>query len=330
MTETLFRAYLPLLIWPGLGLLLFRLLPLSFPRLLGRALYWVGIPFEIFSLARRANLSGNVGLTPVIAVGALVLGLGLAQLSWQSLQWMETRQTEPLLDASGSAQIATAAPDADRRSRQGSFILSSMLGNTGFVGLAIAPSLISDGYLSWVVFYSITHNLLGTYGLGVLCASSFGKARADRQGWVQLRDVLTVPSLWAFILGISTRAVPIPTVLDEGLHASIWITIPCALLLMGMRLSQVQSWQSFQLALVPTLIKILVVPACIGLIATGLQFPADPRLALVLMSGMPSAFAGLILAEEYDLDRELIASSIAISTVALLLAIPLWLFIFPT
>jgi len=47
-----------------------------------------------------------------------------------------------------------------------------------------------------------------------------------------------------------------------------------------------------------------------------------------LMSGMPSAFAGLILAEEYELDRDLIASSIALSTGALLMTIPLWLGLF--
>ncbi len=49
---------------------------------------------------------------------------------------------------------------------------------------------------------------------------------------------------------------------------------------------------------------------------------------MVLMSGMPSAFAGLILAEEYNLDRDLIASSIIISTVLLLLMLPLWVLLF--
>jgi hypothetical protein len=46
------------------------------------------------------------------------------------------------------------------------------------------------------------------------------------------------------------------------------------------------------------------------------------------MSGMPTAFAGLILAEEYDLDREIIASSILLSSVTLLLMIPLWSTVF--
>jgi len=51
-------------------------------------------------------------------------------------------------------------------------------------------------------------------------------------------------------------------------------------------------------------------------------------LALVLMSGMPTAFANVILAEEYNLDRQIAASSILLSTVSLPLIIPLWLALF--
>jgi predicted permease len=43
---------------------------------------------------------------------------------------------------------------------------------------------------------------------------------------------------------------------------------------------------------------------------------------------MPSAFASLILAEEYDMNRDLPASSIALSTLVLLFMIPVWLWIF--
>jgi hypothetical protein len=46
------------------------------------------------------------------------------------------------------------------------------------------------------------------------------------------------------------------------------------------------------------------------------------------MSGMLTAFVGLILAEEYDLNRELAASSIATTSVLLLVIIPFWLFLF--
>jgi len=66
----------------------------------------------------------------------------------------------------------------------------------------------------------------------------------------------------------------------------------------------------------------------VGIGTTIAGFSNASRLALVLMSGMPTAFASLILAEEYDLDRELFASSIIITSVLLLFMIPCWLVLF--
>jgi hypothetical protein len=211
--------------------------------------------------------------------------------------------------------------------RQGSFVLAAMLGNTGFVGLAIVPTLVSGPYLGWAVFYSVTQNVVGTYGLGVYLASWFGRGAHAQSRWQQLRDVVTVPSLWAFGLGSASQAWAWPPLVEDGLHQSVWLVIPVALVLMGLRLSQLQGWSSLKPALLPATLKVLVLPTLVGAVAWGSGLPRNAVLVLVLMSGMPSAFAGLILAEEYDLDRELVAASIALSTGLLLLTIPLWLLI---
>ena len=312
MTETLFHAYTPLIFWTGLGLLLLRFLPKALPQLLGRMLYWVGVPVEILSLARQINFSQGTSLAVAVTVAALTTGLALA---WVSL-------------LVGSRVVDRHSTWVAERSRQGSFILSSMLGNTGFIGLAIAPLFVSDRALGLIVFYSITQNLVGTYGLGVFLASYFGRLPQDNRWWTQIRDVLCVPSLWAFITGVLTQGIELPDSLESGLKASIWFVIPAAFLLMGIRLGQIQGWKSFQIALVPAMLKVLVLPGLVGIGTTIVGLPTDSRLALVLMSGMPTAFAGLILAEEYDLDRELIASSIVVTSVLFLLILPLWIVLF--
>ena len=46
------------------------------------------------------------------------------------------------------------------------------------------------------------------------------------------------------------------------------------------------------------------------------------------MSGMTTAFGGLILAEKYDFERDLVTSSIILTTLGLLLIIPAWLVVF--
>ncbi len=311
MIDPLVQAYTPLICWTGLGLLSVRFLPSAVPYWLGRGLYWVGVPIELFSLARQTTFDQRAGLAPTITISSLLLGL---ILGWVSIQIGQKFQ--PSLPRLSPAL-------------KGSLLLCSMLGNTGFVGLAIVPYFVSATDLSWAVLYSVTQNVIGTYGLGVLVSSYYGRQGTKGNGWLrQLKDLLSVPSLWGFALGSLTRKLPVPELVESGLHASIWVVIPGAFILMGIRLSQIQGWQSLKLALVPAIVKTIVMPTVVGVAITMMGMSGDPRLALVLMSGMPSAFAGLILSEEYNLDRNLVASSIIVSTLIFLVTIPVWLYFY--
>lgn len=322
MTETLFHAYLPLIVWTSLGLLLFRFLPESLPRLLGRGLYWVGIPLEILALARKTNFSEPAGLAPAVTLAALGIGFSVAYLVLLGLKWLSSRSAKPNV-------LETLPSVWENPSYQGSFILAAVLGNTGFVGLSVAPTFIGDAYLNWIVFYSITHNVVGAYIFGVLIASYFGRSNQSHHWWIHLRDVLTVPVLWAFVIGYLTQPVPLPPLIESGLEASINVVIACAFLLIGMRLCQLQGWNTLKQALLPAFLRVIIIPGLVGVVTTLLLgLSGDRRLAMVLMSGVPSAFAGLIFAEEYNLDRKLIAGSIFVSTVLYLLVLPLWLFVF--
>lgn len=358
MTDSLLHAYLPLFGWAGLGIILFRLLPEDVPRILGRSLYWVGVPLEILALARRTSFSTETRLIPLITIAALLSG---SVLAWISLKLVQTWATIPSANVAAEPEAVSSEPfpsnthpkadpvaSLDKlnghintdiptdpvlapltwndRPRQGAFLISSIIGNTGFVGLAVVPAFISAPYVGWIVLYGVTQNLFGTYGLSVFIASSFGRSTPGNQWWLQLRDVLTVPSLWAFTIGAATQSIPLPPILESGLQASIWCVIPVALVLMGMRISQLKGWKSLKLAIVPACLKMVVLPGWMALLITLLGVSGDGRLALVLMSGMPTAFAGLILAEEYDLDRELMASGVILTSAMLVVTIPITLF----
>jgi malate permease and related proteins len=356
MVETLFQAYSPLIFWVGLGILSLRWLPLQLPRFLARSLYWVGVPWQIFSLARYTDLSGGVDLVPVITLSTLLFGIVLAWSTAVALNRF-ANQTVPLAVADTAATVLVAPAAADPmtdgrsetiadvtppqtpwqrfqqilpfydRNEQGSFILAGMLGNTGFVGLGLLPDLISPENMRWAVFFSLTQNLIGTYTIGVLVASYFGGATPQSRWWALVRNVLLVPSLWAFCLGYFTRSLPVPVWADHLAQGWYYWVIPASFLLMGMRLGQMQGWRSIQRAIPPVVLKLILLPLCVTVGVTLLGFRGEPRLALVMMSGMPCAFAGLILAEEYELDRDLAASTIALSTIGLLVMIPIWLLV---
>jgi malate permease and related proteins len=365
MVDTLIHAYTPLIFWVGLGIITLRWLPTDLPRWLGRALYWVGVPWQIFALARTTDLSGRIGDVPVITIATLGFGIVLAWSTVKLLTWLAQRQAnratlnstdtaltvaesppQPVLQgaavSSDSLPIAARSEPLDTvaailpqpangwlhiydRHQQGSFILAGMLGNTGFVGLGLLPTLISPENMKWAVFFSLTQNLIGTYTIGVLIASHFGGTAAPSRIWALVRNVLLVPSLWAFAAGFWSRSVSFPQPLDDLAQAwYVWV-IPASFILMGMRLRQLEGWSSIQRSVAPVVLKVLLLPAFVGLGTTLIGLTGEPRLALVMMAGMPCAFAGLILAEEYDLDHDLAASSIALSTVGLLVMIPIWL-----
>jgi malate permease and related proteins len=314
MVDSLFQAYTPLLTWIGLGILLFRFIPASFSTRVGRGLYWVGVPLQSFMFGRRTQLCEEVGLVPLIVVEASVLSIGLALISWWG--WQKFNQQ--------NAQVPQLAHlTALERSRKASFILAAMLGNTGFIGMTLAEVLIDPLYLNWAVLYNVSYTI--AYSLAVFIASHFGRSGTRNPWWVPLRDVLTVPSQWAFLLGLLTQNVELPLIAQSGLEAMIWVVFASALLLLGLRLGSIKGWSSLNLALIPAALKVLVVPALVGLSATALGLTGEPRLVLVLMSGVPTGLATLILAEVYDLDRELLTSSITLTLVGLLLALPLWL-----
>lgn len=307
--------------WTILGGILFRFhfVTSKLPKLIGRSLYWVGFPVQIFALAHKSNFTKAIWVPPLTTIQVLLLGLALASLSLYYLKPLAYH----LLNNKISDDVCPT-----NRSSQGSFILASMLGNTGYVGLAIVPAFVSKTYLAWIVLYGVAHNLLGSYGLGVFIASYFGRSGQGSHWWIQLRDMISVPSLWAFAIGWYSRNIQFSEFIELGLQTCVSFVIPSAFLLIGMQLSQFQKMASLHSALVPTTLKMVVLPGIAGLALTILGFSHDARLAMVLMSGMPTAFANVILAEEYNLDRQLATSSILLSTLMLPLMIPFWLALF--
>lgn len=319
MIESLFHAYTPFFIWVGIGLLVSRFTPDKILKWLGNGLYWIGVPLQILVLARHTDLSHGA-LIPGVAVGILLLSLVLALFIWQGLQWFNSQKQHINI---ANSELSIDLPFM--RASLGSFILATILGNTGFVGLTLTQVLTSPQNNDWAVLFSVTNNVVGTYGIAVLIASYFGKNKTDNHWWIQLRDLVTVPSLWTFFLGLSTQFIQLPTIVESGLEQAVWVVIAFALLLVGLRLGTITGWKSLKIASIASVLKVFIVPVLVGLGATFLGVTGEQRLVLVLMSGTPTGLSVLILAEVYDLDRNLLASSIALTFVGLFMALPLWL-----
>ncbi|WP_416667572.1 AEC family transporter [Egbenema bharatensis] len=339
--QTLLPLYIPLVGWVTLGVILGRVLPRSVPERLGKFLFWIGVPASIMIFLRQADLTASVWLAPLVSWIAVLLGAALAVLWIKGQVYLAIGSSRSSRSSPRSISVSAKARTSGLKSHlshwlspqqlrqkptQGSFLLSTMVGNTGYLGYPVALTLVGPQYFGWAVFYDTLGSTLAAYGLGVVLAAYFGMKSS--RGRELLGALVKNPALWSFWVGLWLRTVTFPDAVELGLQGIAWLIIGLSLLLLGMRLSRIQSWRNVQQASVGLGIKMVLVPLILGY---GLQFlgiTGLPHLVLVLQMGMPPAFATLVIAEAYDLDRELTVTTLALGSVIILLTLPVWLWLF--
>lgn len=334
------------IIWSIIGVIIYRqkIVSAYVSRLIAKALYWVGVPLQIFFLVRNSDFGQVVWLPPVVSVLVLLLGLGftLVVIGLFELFLNNSLQTSTANEQRNTLHLTGLAPSNKAKSHKaiipttdaekGSFILGSILGSTGFIGLSLVPSLVARDRWSWIVLYVVAHNILGSYGLGALIAEHFS-SNSSSNDWLdewldKLQSLVLLPSLWAFACGYFSQNFALPYIVELFVSKGTLLIIPGAFVLIGIQLSELGQWRNLRLGIVPAVVKIFVLPCVTGLLLTLSGFRGDSRLVLVLMSGMPTAFASIILAETYNLERNIAASSILLTVLSMPISLFLWLNLF--
>lgn len=288
------------------GFILGRKLPVTVPTRLGQFLFWVGVPISIVSFLRQSSLSGQIWLAPAIAYLAILLG---GFLAWLAIK--------------GQAYFRNTVP---KQSTQASLILAAMLGNTGYLGFPITLAMVGKEYFAWALFYDLLGSFPGTYGLGVLIAARFGGGVQNY--WQTVRAILINPALWGFGFGLVFRQVTIPTVTEFCLEKFAWSSVALSLMLIGMRLALLKSWGSLPQAGMSLVIKMLLVPLILGSMLPLFGLTGAIAKIIVLQMAMPPAFATLVIAETFNLDRDLAVTALAAGAIVLLVTLPIWLWLF--
>ncbi|MGJ5633013.1 AEC family transporter [Nostoc sp. CALU 1950] len=288
------------------GFILGRKLPVTVPTRLGQFLFWVGVPISIVSFLRQSSLSGQIWIAPAFAYLAILLGAFLAWLGIKAQAYF--RKTVP------------------QQSTQASLILAATLGNTGYLGFPITLAILGKEYFAWALFYDLLGSFPGTYGLGVLLAARFG---GDVQNhWQTARAILINPALWSFGFGLLVQEMTIPTVVEFCLEKLAWISVALSLVLIGMRLGLLKSWRSLPQAGMSLGIKMLLVPLILGSILPLFGLTGSTAKVILLQMAMPPAFGTLVIAETFNLDRDLAVTALAAGAIVLLVTLPIWLWLF--
>lgn len=268
----------------------------------GKWLYRWGIPLSIMAFVRQADLSAPVWLAPPIAWLGMALG-GL--MAWGALRWRS-----PV-----------------KRQTQGSFILGSMPGNTGYLGYPICLTIAGPQYFAWALFFDLLGTVLGAYGVAPFLAQHYSEKSPDARAMVL--EFFKNPALWGLGLGFVFRGWPLAAPWEQAITALGWLVLVLALMLIGLRLSKTTIQAQLSLVPLAIVIKMLVVPLVflVPLALSGLAVPA--QIILLLELGMPAAFATVVLAEGYDLDQGFAVANLACGVVVLLFSLPLWLMVVP-
>jgi malate permease and related proteins len=302
----LLQLYVQLVGLAFIGFILGRKLPHTVATYLGQWLFWVGVPITVVAFLRQADLSGYIWIAPVISYLAIFLG---AFLAWIGIK--------------GQIYLTNRVPE---QATQGSLLLAAMLGNTGYLGFPVILAIVGKEYFAWALFYDLLGSLFGAYGLGVALATRFGSSASNY--WQITKAVLINPAPWSLGFGLLFRQVPLPTVIEFWLDKLAWTGLALSLVLIGMRLSQLRSWRSLPQAGMSLTIKMLLVPLLLSSILPFFGITGAAAHVMILQMAMPPAFATLVIAETFNLDRDLAVTALAAGAIILLLTLPVWVWVF--
>ena len=283
--QTFADNLLPILLIAAAGFTLGKLLHVE-PRPLGRVVFYILSPVLIFNLIIDSQLPlDRIVLVLGITVAVVLINGGLA---WVLGKLM--RLERPILV---------------------SMILTGMFINAGNYGLPLVSFAFGEEALAYAsIFFVGSAITLNT--IGVLIAS-LGRLDVKRA----LLGLLKVPYLYAVIIGIIYRNAGwvLPTPVSRAVTLIAGGAIPCMIILLGLELTRVQWSKQLGVISVSTALRLIVGP----LIGLGLSIlfgmPVPARQAIVVESGMPTAIMTTILANEYELESQLITATVFISTI---------------
>ena len=306
MLENILELYFKLIATVSIGFLLGRWLPNTALSRLGKFLFWIGVPIAIFAFLRKTDLSGAIWIAPAVAYAAMLLGAFFAIVGIKLQSYFTSTVLLP--------------------PTQGSLIISAMAGNTGFLGYPITLAVHGTQYFAWGLFYDLLGSLFVTWGFGAVIAARFGGSATNF--WQISKVILINPALWSFGFGLLFRQVEIPPSAEFVFDKLGWSAVGLSLILMGMRLSKLNSWQNLPASGISIAIKMLLVPLILGIIFRLVGLTGTSAKVILLQTAMPPAFSTLIIAENFNLDSDLAVTTVAAGTIILLLTLPIWLLVF--
>ncbi|NMA82566.1 MAG: AEC family transporter [Epulopiscium sp.] len=194
---------------------------------------------------------------------------------------------------------------------------SMVFGNVAFLGFPMCYALFGKEGLLYASVYSAVQDLF-FWSLGVQILAKKGEK-------LNLKNLLN-PCMIALVIGIFILIfkIPIPSTIEKALTSIGGATIPLALMLVGSSFFNYKiSKGTLKQMIVPSFIKLLLVPLIGGLILLPIPIPELLKYIIIIELSMPCAASSVVLAKNYGRDHVLASTVVMHMTGFSLLTIPI-------
>ena len=270
--------------------------------LLNRLAMYLFYPSILYAVAASTPVSMDLLSVPLlVGIGSLTSGLVLYVLLYRLPLW-------PHLTDPARAGI----------------MLGGMFGNTFNIGVPVLIFFYGRDATRYAVFNDMLMTMPLVWSLGVWIATRLGSHTSVESYPSVWRVMVSMPPIWAFVLGLSTQQLGLTY--KPLVNATYFIgqaTIPVTLFVLGMTIP----WRN----LVPrseilsaAVVKLVATPVIVWCAARALFTPmGEAQYASVVEAATPPMLTALLLADRFKLDSAATALLIGWATILFWLTLPL-------
>ncbi len=214
------------------------------------------------------------------------------------------------------------------RNTVGTFVQGAFRSNFAIVGLALILELLSkDTFNKALIVTMVTIPLFTLLSVFILHISSDNSSNSD-MGNIFIK-ILKTPLVLAIVIGIllSLTKIEIPNIALTVLDYLGSLTFPLALISIGASLSLVDFKHNLKLTILASLIKNIMLPGIIVVLAIMLGFRRQNLTIIAILFACPTAIASFITVQGIGGNVKLARNIIFITTMASTITIPFALYV---
>lgn len=270
----------------------------SHRRALTDLVFYILLPAMVLNVIWQSELDSSSVQISFLATFGLITGI--------TLMWLVSRVLKTTKTQTGALLLAATFPNAT------------------YLGLPVLDQVLGPWSNSTVLQYDMFSCTPILLSLGIVLAKYYGRRRVELHLLIEL---LKVPPLLAVILAIALNFSGIEqhATIHYGLSILADGVVPLMLIALGMSIR----WDTLKLKFLPillpvVLISLFIVPASVYVMGNLIGLADQKAMATVLIAAMPTMVFGIVICERYQLDSELYAAAVTLTTLCSLISLPVW------